>query len=223
MRRWNRTFVDAPAVRTRAVTLIELLVTITILAIVATIATGVYTNYVRRAKVAACFAEIRQIELACERYRHDTGQYPPSSSGNFYSPNSIVPDNPASGCGYMTLALRQSLSGNGNMPVDPRWVGPYLNLDREQLGTIDGSPVSSSTPLPRVQMLDPWGSPYQYIRFDDYASFGGTNLPASDPFAPTETWYNPSTFQIVSFGPDGVSFARPQMGLGFDDVTNFTR
>jgi len=210
------------------VTLLELLVVLAILGLLATIAYSVYSSHILRARFAATAAQIHELELACSQYELDTGQYPPSSSGTRLAPGPIDPINDpgqgAIGCGYMITALWASLDGDARNPLDPtRWKGPYIELSQSRLGDIQGNPLDLTQPglaLPQVQLLDPWGMPYQYIRSVDYATFRGTRVPANSPFA-SEIWFNPSTIQIVSFGPDGVSQTRPNLGLDPDDVTNF--
>lgn len=214
--------------RDLAFTLIELLVVMGIISILSMIAVGNYLTLARRARIAGAAAEIRQIEQAVERYRIDLGDYPPSGTGTKYPHAPDYDDiNPPTGdamdCGYMTLALLHSLNGDATAPLDPRWDGPYLSIDYEQLGTPDFSEITSSTPPPQICMLDPWGSPYRYIRSDDYATSGGTELPDSDPFQATEVYFNVNTFQIVSKGPDAETLDPPEYGMGDDDVTNFTR
>jgi len=210
----------------RGITMIELLVVLAIIGLLATIAYSVYSGHVFRAKIAATASEIHQLELACAQYEVDTGQYPPSSSGTRLAPGPIdpvnVPGEGAIGCGYMVTALVGSLSGDPHNPIDLRWNGPYLELDRARLGTITGEPLDPTQPyrMPQVQLLDRWGNPYYYIRSADYLTFGGTRVPSSGPFA-AEYWYNPSTIQIVSFGPNGISQPRPYLGLDSDDITNF--
>jgi len=211
----------------RGVTLLELLVVLMILGLLATIAYSVYSSHILRAKFAAASAQIHELELACSQYELDTGQFPPSSSGTRLAPGPIDPINDpaqgAVGCGYMITALVASLSGDPRNPIDPfRWKGPYIELSQSRVGTILGEPLDPTQPLvmPQVQLLDPWGMPYYYVRSVDYATFGGTRVPTNSPFA-TDIWFNPSTLQIVSFGPDGVSPLRPNLGTGPDDVTNF--
>ncbi|MCX7048851.1 MAG: prepilin-type N-terminal cleavage/methylation domain-containing protein [Candidatus Sumerlaeota bacterium] len=217
------------------VTMIELLVVLAIIAILATIAVGQYESAVIRAKITGAYAEIRQIELACERYRLDLGDYPPSSSsGTWVVGAAALAQNPTdsnSGCGFMTLVLQHSLSGDATHPIDPRWKGPYLKLDREQYGDLQGRKVTVATPLAMIQILDPWGLPYRYLNHNDYLPIagnpatGGTQLPVTDPFFATERFFNINTIQIVSKGPNGITLVPPQYGLDTegDDITNFTR
>lgn len=204
-----------------AVTLLELMVVVMIIGILSSIAVTVYTGQVERARFAAARDTIRQLELAITRYEVDSGQVPPSSSGNLLAPNAIDAIVPTWGCGYLQVALLHSLSGDVYYPLSYRWVGPYLELDSEQLGDLYGQPLTSAIPKPSVQILDPWGGPYYYTRSDDYVSFGGTRRPPTDPYYDTETYYNPTTYQIFSMGPNGTTNAIPYRGLEDDDVNNW--
>ncbi len=206
----------------RGVTLIELIVVLVIVSLLSTVAVGIYTKEVLRAKVARTRAEIRTIEVAANRYQIDTGQFPPSSSGTQIAPNALNQSDPFVGCGYLQVALRASLNGNSNVPLSTRWFGPYLDWDENKLGTLSGNAITSSTALPEIQLLDPFGNPYYYVNSDDYAGLGGTELPASNPYSSTETWFNASTFQVISFGPDGTTnTASGQLGTDPDDISNW--
>jgi prepilin-type N-terminal cleavage/methylation domain-containing protein len=213
----------------KAFTLVELLVVVLILGLLATLAIGVYTTQVERARVAAAKTTISELELAVSRYQIDLGVFPPSLSA---SP--VV-----GGCGLLEEALIHSIGGSAQAPSSPLWKGPYLNVKRENLGDINGLSLELSSPARgQIQILDPWKSPYRYVRSgpgngpyssataDSYytAVNNATLQPSSYPYAATETWFNPSTFQIVSKGPNGTTVESPsgQYGLdGFDDVTNF--
>lgn len=207
--------------RKLGVTLLELLVALLIVAILSSVAVSVYTGQVERARYARARDEIRQIELACHRYEVDTGQFPPSGSQT----------NPTLGCGWLQEALLHSLSGNALSPIDYRWQGPYIDFDYNQFGDINGNafdptllggdPVGPALARGDIQLFDPWRKPYLYIRFDNYATHGGTELPITNPYRLTETYYNPTTFQIISNGRDGQTLAIPNRGLATDDVANF--
>jgi len=208
------------------VTLLELLVVLVVLALLATISVGVYGKEILRAKYARARVEIRTLEIAITQYEIDTGQLPPSGSGLTLAPAGVDTRGFAEGSGYLQVALRSSLNGQPFAPLSPRWGGPYVDWDYNRLGTADGTPTtdpdfSSSTSQGLISFLDPFGFPYQYIRASDYSRRGGTELPSNSPFAATETWYGPSTFQIISVGADGETLATPERGLDNDDVTNF--
>jgi type II secretion system protein G len=217
----------------KAFTLLELLVVVLILGILSTIAVGVFTSQVERARFAAAKATISAIELAVNRYEIDLGSFPPSGTGTSLPPATPSSGPVVDGCGYMQLALMHSLNGSSTAPLDPRWQGPYLTVKKELLGDSTGTPIEEivgpQPGLAEVQILDPWHAPYRYIRFgpapDGYGNYGfvggGTVLPTTHPFFATETYYNPQTFQIVSKGPNGYTPAPPNFGTDPDDVTNF--
>ena len=207
----------------RGVTLLELVVVLLIVSILASIATSVYSGYVRRSQYTAARATIRELELAASRYDIDTGEYPLSSSGTRIAPLSSngsvnTTFKGTNGCGYLMVCLLHSYSGNALDPASTRWQGPYLEVDRSNLGTITGAPITSSTPLAQICLLDPWKQPYFYVRSAEYATYRATK-PTGTPS--TETYYNPSTCQIFSLGPDGTTPVQPQNGTGTDDITNF--
>jgi prepilin-type N-terminal cleavage/methylation domain-containing protein len=203
------------------VTLLELVIVLLILSILSSIAITVYTGHVRRAQFAAAKVTIKELELNVHRYEIDLGDFPPSSSGTTFGANAINPTKPTVGDGYLTLALLHSLSGNATRPASSRWQGPYMTVDQGKQGDVNGNVISSSTAAPSVCILDPWSRPYYYTRSSDYAAFGATKQLNSAFATAGETFYNPSTFQIFSLGPDGVTLPAPNKGLGADDTNNF--
>lgn len=204
--------------------MIELLVVVLILGLLATLAVGVFTTQVERARYAKARQTIAALELAINRYQIDNGSYPPSGSGNPTGPQTFE------GNGLLHLALVHSMSGDMNNPASPRWQGPYITIQEDELGNINGTPLVDLNPVPsagEIQILDPWRSPYRYVRCcgsatDNYDVNGGTLLPIGSPFA-AEKYYNPSTFQIVSKGRNGLTGGPGFAGLEDDDVNNFTR
>lgn len=239
-----------PAARRMAVTLLELLVVVLILSILATIATGVYTNQVRRARIAATRDLINELQIAITRYEVDLGSFPPSGSSSVFPPGALSSSNTANfrdGSGLLQLALVHSMSGNALAPASTLWLGPYINIHNEQLK----APVGFEVPG-NYDILDHFGNPILYVQNQDYAinngitteAFtGGTqlftsaapaganpNLPAPNPYAASgETYYNPSSYQIISYGPNGQTLTASLPPLGTlvlkgteaDDITNF--
>ncbi|MGI8906585.1 MAG: type II secretion system protein GspG [Candidatus Sumerlaeaceae bacterium] len=203
--------------------MIELLVVILILGLLATLAVGLFSKQVEKARYAKARTTIAALELAINRYQIDVGSYPPSGTGNLSGPTSFE------GSGMLELALLHSMSGNTSAPASNRWQGPYISVKEEDLGNLNGIPLREADPQPapgEVQFLDPWKSPYRYVRCcgsssDNYSVNNATRLPSTHPYAATEIWYNPSTFQIVSNGHNGTTFGAPNIGLEDDDVTNF--
>lgn len=207
------------------VTLLELIVVVLIVSILSTIAVGVYTKEVLRAKIARTRAEIRTLEVAINRYQIDVGQFPPSGSGVNLTPP--LESFPYGGCGYLQVSLRASMSGDARNPLSRRWLGPYMDWDENRLGTLitgsgSGGDVIAGTPMPDVNFLDPFGTPYYYINSTEYDALGGTWMDASNPYFATETYYNASTFQLISLGPDGTTdFSGNAIGTEPDDITNW--
>lgn len=209
-------------------TIVELMVVLVILSILSTIAVGVYSNEVERARYAKARAEIHGLEIAINRYRMDTGQFPPSGSGIALSPINTV----LRGSGYAQVALRASLSGDLNNPLSLQWNGPYLEWDNNRLATASGGDPSVPSQL---NYLDPWGNRYFYVRNDEYGLVVngvelGTRLPdgttpagvPASPYAATEVYYNATTFQIYSMGANGVTdMTLGQQGTEPDDIANW--
>ena len=191
---------QAKSKQPQAVTLLELLVVVLIISLLATIATGVYTGEVQRARIAATKDLIHQLEIAITRYEIDLGQFPPSGSGDTLPPDPLTSNNAATrvnGSGFLRVALIHSMSGNANFPASPAWDGPYLNLQAEQVGVttagLGGAPGS-------YDILDAFDGPIVFIESKDYEFSGGgfsggtrlffgdrpdgsnPNLPAPNPF-----------------------------------------
>lgn len=210
----------------KAFTLMELLVVVLILGLLATVAVGVYTNQVERARYAAARSTIAAVELAVSRYQLDLGEFPPSGSESDIALT-------FEGNGRMYLALTRSMNGNTSEPASARWQGPYIDVKKLNLGDINGTPVDDLTTgsgtgllMGDIQILDPWGSPYRYVRSngspsDNYTVNGATELPMSNPFYTTDRYYNPATFQIFSMGRNGSTLLPPYRGTEEDDVNNF--
>lgn len=215
-----------------AFTLLELMVVVVIISLLATLAVGVYTQEVMRAKIAKTRAEIRSLEVALSRYQIDTGQFPPSGTGTDVAPLVPNPALPFTGAGYAQMCLQASLSGDAATPLSATWVGPYLDWDENRLGSLTGVPITATPapvlPRPEVQFLDPFQSPYYYVAARDYSlANGGTIVPVGHPYyvgagAGQERFYNPSTFQIVSNGPNRTTDPAIELrGTDIDDIVNW--
>lgn len=241
----------------RAVTLLELLAVVLIIGILATIGSNTYIGQVRRARVAATADLIRELEIAIARYEVDTGVIPPSGSANLtFSGSSISAISAPTlididadsfgdlpGSSLLHLALVHSTSGNATSPSLPTWRGPYIEFQAEN--------VQLDTSTNRTQILDAFGRPIHYLTAQkyDHATFSGTqlfdgseptavsdnantNLPSPNPYAGTEVYYNPTTFQIFSVGNNAATFGTDgsgdptstsiiYAGTEADDINNF--
>ena len=88
------------AIRRSAFTLIEVTVVIMILITLAGVATPIYMNYVKKAKVGTAKTQVKLIDDALTQYKLDLGNYPGADAG--------------------LQALVE------NVDNDEKWGGPYL-------------------------------------------------------------------------------------------------
>jgi prepilin-type N-terminal cleavage/methylation domain-containing protein len=231
---------------TRGMTLIELTLVALIIAILSGIALGVYSAMAQRARFASTVANIRELDVACRRYQLDLNEFPPSycDSSGLTSPTLGVRN--VFGCGRMIQALMYSMSGNATSATTPLWFGPYISVPQEHLGdyATGGGPVHRGIPgLADTRrgdacFLDPWGTPYTYVRFGNGRGSNEYDLPGraddatwifNSPFGvaltsttlTTAPFYNPGAFQIYSAGPNGLTSPAPYRGLDVDDRNNY--
>ena len=87
-------------IRRAAFTLIEVVVVIVILVTLASIATPLYLNYIKKANVGAAKTQMKMLEDALPGYRLDVGSYPGADAG-----------------------LRALVE---NIDNDEKWEGPYI-------------------------------------------------------------------------------------------------
>lgn len=215
----------------RGITLIELLVVLVIITLLATIAAGSYTNQVRRAKIAATKAEIKTLEVAINRYQIDTGQFPMSFTGTVTAPppNAVVVQTEVGGSGILQATLQTSFTLDPLAPLAPTWQGPYLDWEINRFGRPDGTladdPLNAGINPALFSFMDPFQSPYYYVRNQDYEdppTDQAVRQPAGYPYV--GQFFNPTSFQIISFGPDRIAGSAGTVPdpLGFgDDITNF--
>ncbi len=121
-------------------TLPELLVTISIIAILLTLIIPMTSKARQKARIAKAKAEIAALETAITAYYADMGHYPTDNpSQNSETDNSVI---------IKHLSGRTGGTGAYDNAIinDPDWNGPYMEFDTDQ---ISGG-----------QFIDPWGNPY---------------------------------------------------------------
>lgn len=214
-------------VHKQGLTLIELTVVLLIVSILSSIAIGIYTTFTQRARVARAHAEVNELSLAVARYQSDLGTFPPSRSlDSVAGPSVFIPYTNFGlipGNGWQMYALLRSIGGSPTAPSDPLWRGPYIDARQDQLLDFRTGAVITSATLPaNVCLADPWGKPYSYVNSNDYIGnpSPGT-LGATVGGLPFPGFFNPSTYQIYSAGPDGLTPVSPNAGTAKDDIRNF--
>ena len=172
-------------------TLIELMVVMTIIAILSGIVLGTSNYANQKAMKGRAQAEIAALENALESYKNDKGQYPVSATQVHFPYN-----NPASIVGAKTLftALSGNSAGTGLIP-DATNRAYFTELNEGKNGNVKKD-TSDST----YYFIDPYGFPYCYIS-------GNTAIQT-----------NRATFDLWSLGPDALTeYAKDKE----DDIGNW--
>jgi prepilin-type N-terminal cleavage/methylation domain-containing protein len=140
------------AIRTRAFTLVELLMVMLLIAILAALVLGLSTYLGGKAARSHADAEIRAIAAACESYKSEHGSYPRKSG---------VTEGTVSGTHQVSVPISPKLNGDPRQQVYENAsiylygeLRTYLSPRPEQLGV---DPATSSSYL-----QDPYGNSYGY-------------------------------------------------------------
>ena len=159
----------------RSFTLVELLIVIAIIGVLAGILLSVFGDIPDEAKKAKASSRISQIAAAISNFKNDFGFYPPDGTqADLQDQGSAI--------------LLEFLDGDGILPERYMPSEGELGSDSDELITLldkayitppkndmgDWSPgVGASRrgenfePSERPEILDPWGNPYQYVRYSD--------------------------------------------------------
>lgn len=176
-------------------TLIEILVVISIIAILAALVIGGVGVIQRRAKESATKLEVKQFQEAVEKYLFDEGIYPASDKEANPEAN-YFPEL------YRALFGVPRPNGPGGRSA------PYGNISGERTVVVDEDDETGFRPAERSEInddsvdkhyLDPWGQPYIYR--------------PNKGKKPQPWMRNPRTCDIYSVGEDGVD----QTILGGDE------
>ena len=178
----------------RGFTLIELLVVVAIITLLSGIVLFNVMKSLADAKQKATQAQIDALSLALEQYKSDLRSYPPQR--------------------YLIEALEKKGIG-----ASLNWHGPYYTFKIDKVGTTDasgnltdakngqlayfgGGSAGNLLPPSSTVFLDEFGRPFVYFPYYQY-----TSGKAIEDFGNETGFYNPTTFQIFSFGQDGKSTA----------------
>lgn len=190
--------------RKRGFTLIELLVVISIIGILMGLAFTGITEIRKHAQRQRCYQEMTNLEQMCKFYEQMNGDYPPSRLEDLF-PGSFA-DNPVNeGIETMLIAILNK-KHPANIPEDK-----LINTDRDRAGGEDLEWIFNTDEL--YEYADPWGNPYVYIHYRNYDAPAVEYRPARGDIQTvtaiqspkTGTYFNPTSFQIWSFGPNGIN------------------
>ncbi len=201
----------------RGFSLIEILVVITIIALLIAVSGGAYQMYVVRAEADKTMTYIIELESYAWDYNDRRGDFPPSSLKDLQVVSTGSEDN--EGIEAFVLALFHK-DYDGNRPTSR--VDELANTD-------DDAAIKNVTEFGRnrlFEFVDAWNNPLIYIRHSDFrrsftynveGEYGWQSIEVfalKDP--ETDTYYNYESFQLMSVGPDGEFDTE-------DDVANFNR
>lgn len=197
---------------TAGFSLLEILVVLTIIALLTSLSAVAVSRYRETGRITDCTARIQSLTLLAESYAERTGGYPPdrlaalgiSELGNTLN----------EGIEACVAALRRRDYGGGR-PAE-KHLGNGDDDHAERLAALDGSSAL-------LELLDPWDNPLVYIVNDHYddetvvlLDDGGSRR---EPVA-ARAVLNPLTgafqrfesFQIRSAGPDGLMDTEDDLG-----------
>jgi len=161
-------------------TLIELLLTMAIIAILMGLTFAAVTALYSRASRSRASSEIQAMSAALEGYKTDNGIYPPSD-GSLLLTNTPYANFDGTSVNYQTNSqiLYQALSGQTNFSdVHAAGVKTYMNFKANQLGNLNstGAWGAGST-----YVQDPWTYSYAYSTGPSVSTVGATNSPYNGP------------------------------------------
>jgi prepilin-type N-terminal cleavage/methylation domain-containing protein len=185
-------------------TLIELLIVIAILGLLAAVLLPQVLSTKKTADIAACEANLRQIEVGLNAFSREHGFYPPDdlkALSEFKS--NWKPDNGRNtGIESLVCYLSQSLRGG----MDLGGLGDhFVNVD----GDDHGLELPLLKRRDRIELADPWGTPFAYFTTTGFERVQLVQIdPEQDP-VPVKpkrredgTAYGAGKFQLLSAGPD---------------------
>lgn len=135
----------------RGFTLVELMITVVILAIIAAIGYPLYTKYVRQTRRTAAITALQRAAAAEEKYYAVHNVYPPSLTALNYSSNTV--SIPASDKDWYTLSATVDAQGNYVLTATP--VGTQI---KDDCGTYTLNATGTRTVSGSETLSKCWGS-----------------------------------------------------------------
>jgi len=211
----------------RGFSLIELLVVVAIIGILSVILVPNVKEQLRRAKVAKTKALIGSLTVAISAYKTDFGKYPSSydAQGLFIAlvEKAKFPYEPDSD-EYRLIEKGDSIYINPDMPDDR--IENLLQNAGVKSGFLRAQEEENV-------FVDAWDNPLYYVNYVDYNPGGRTDFRKINSNSSSSNSNNaacayemrdekrykpfkPSTFQLISFGPDGTTItpSRSNGGIG---------
>ena len=217
--------------RTSGFTLIEILVVVSIIGVLAGLV-GVMIAQSNQSAMKNTTVILLKTVLSSKikMYEQEMGRYPSSNLGSLrkqgrkvkpWKEVSMSDGNEVNACNeVLILQLRHPDFSKKLMDDDLQGIEPpFGNIDEDAFSS---QPVGARG-SDAMEILDAWGSPIVYIYNADYGktmiirNFEGDDVEVMARKREDGTYYNESTFQLISLGPDGV---QDEDAIG-NDIMNF--
>ncbi len=194
--------------RTRAFTLVEMLLVITIISLLAALTMGGYTYAMRSSKRRLTTGTFEAIKLALERYNTDFGEYPQPAGSNQmvqFPPGVATYDTSGAACLYQALTGDgfDQIKGVTSSSSSSAGGGAGASSD----GKVEGAAEISNKKFVDIPqtiftrkgstyiLIDGFGHPFQYLKAALPTAGVGANT------TPTPTTIN-STYDLWSYSED---------------------
>jgi prepilin-type N-terminal cleavage/methylation domain-containing protein len=201
--------------QTRAFTLVEMLIVVTLIALLAALTLGAYTYAMRSSKRRVTTGTFETIKLALERYNVEFGEYPqPNNSGQMmqFPPGRFAYDVSGAACLYQALTgdgfdqirgvtstTTGSASGSASSMSDGK-VDGAAEVKNKMLVEIPQSIFTKKNST--YILIDGFGHPFQYIKAAAPTTPStGTNSSSGSNSNTTPITIN-ATYDLWSYGED---------------------
>ena len=154
-------------------TLIEMLVVITIIALLMALIMPIYGVVRNKGRVTATKALIECLSSALQRYRNDLESYPPTPPGGTADDGTLFR--------YLNGADGRGITANPGSPREKRYE-PYLQITNDFIRHNNNE----------IVIVDPWGEPLHYFNCKAFIDSGKN----------AAYCHNQDSFDIYSTGPD---------------------
>ena len=210
--------------RSAAFTLVELLTVIAIISVLAGLTLGSVSLARKFGDRKATEQEIQMLVAAANRYNTERGDYPPSTLGAL----KVKGNNRNEGIEALILAVQSRKKGG---PYHDEFKADRLeNRDADRMAPKEFADLKKSLDLAigtdaLFEYVDLWTNPFVYLHNRDYATKakieytdrdGGSVSVQASKSQKLGTYQSATSFQIWSFGPNGVN----ENGEG-DDITSW--
>ena len=214
--------------RENGFTLIEILVVVAILGVLMGLVSFLVVRARRHGQIFATEQVVKaHLPAAIDRfYRELDRQYPAMTVKELQRLKAfggLELDNEVNECSECLLVSLRHPSLTA--PLDANDLGvddPFLNNDEDHFNKAPAGTGDSAA----LEVCDAWGNPIVYIHKNAYGTpvtirtKDGLEVEVNALQKPDGTWYNPTKYQLISVGENGVQDEDAEMG---DDIVNFKR